>query len=343
MPEAAYADFWKTIQAGGTWQGVVKNRRKNGDHYWVQATVAPLRDGERLVGYTSIRRKALPKAVTRAEKIYAEIREKGKSRHYKLVKGGLQRKGVTGMLSRFQVTSLKAKLICMVLMSLLLLSLSGGLGVYALMVSGERLETLNRSGLQDVATLQRIERYIGQAVDLLEPVVRNPRQADMNVVNSEISLHTDTMQSLWATYYQSDAVTGNATEAFNEALTTWNAGVNTTLMAIQAGNGFAAFETFNDIVVATTQSLRETNIVLVEQERAEAEALLTGAESGRKQILIIQLALLAVGFLVMIALSMMILKSVFRSIVGARYTTFQIAAGNLANQNVQRTNERTMN
>lgn len=339
MPEAAYADFWKTIQAGGTWQGVVKNRRKNGDHYWVQATVAPLRDGERLVGYTSIRRKALPKAVTRAEKIYAEIREKGKSRHYKLVKGGLQRKGVTGMLSRFQVTSLKAKLICMVLMSLLLLSLSGGLGVYALMVSGERLETLNRSGLQDVATLQRIERYIGQAVDLLEPVVRNPRQADMNVVNSEISLHTDTMQSLWATYYQSDAVTGNATEAFNEALTTWNAGVNTTLMAIQAGNGFAAFETFNDIVVATTQSLRETNIVLVEQERAEAEALLTGAESGRKQILIIQLALLAVGFLVMIALSMMILKSVFRSIVGARYTTFQIAAGNLANQNVQRTND----
>lgn len=339
MPEAAYADFWKTIQAGGTWQGVVKNRRKNGDHYWVQATVAPLRDGERLVGYTSIRRKALPKAVTRAEKIYAEIREKGKSRHYKLVKGGLQRKGVTGMLSRFQVTSLKAKLICMVLMSLLLLSLSGGLGVYALMVSGERLETLNRSGLQDVATLQRIERYIGQTVDLLEPVVRNPRQADMNVVNSEISLHTDTMQSLWATYYQSDAVTGNATEAFNEALTTWNAGVNTTLMAIQAGNGFAAFETFNDIVVATTQSLRETNIVLVEQERAEAEALLTGAESGRKQILIIQLALLAVGFLVMIALSMMILKSVFRSIVGARYTTFQIAAGNLANQNVQRTND----
>ncbi|MDG4869287.1 PAS domain-containing protein, partial [Guyparkeria sp. 1SP6A2] len=39
MPEAAYADFWKTIQAGGTWQGTVKNRRKNGDHYWVNATV----------------------------------------------------------------------------------------------------------------------------------------------------------------------------------------------------------------------------------------------------------------------------------------------------------------
>ncbi|HDZ47324.1 hypothetical protein LCGC14_0029440 [marine sediment metagenome] len=339
MPEAAYADFWKTIQAGGTWQGVVKNRRKNGDHYWVQATVAPLRDGDRLVGYTSIRRKALPEAVVRAEKIYAEIREKGKSRHYKLAKGVLQRKGVTGILSRFQVTSLKAKLICMVIVSLMLLSLSGGLGVYALMVSGERLETLNRSGLQDVATLQRIERYIGQAVDTLEPVVRNPRQADMDVVNAEISRHTDTMQSLWASYYQADAVTDNATQAFNEALTTWNTGVATTLTAIQAGNGFAAFETFNDIVAPTTQALRETNIVLVEQERSEAEALLSGAQSGRQQILIIQLALLAIGFLVMISLSAMILKSIFRSLSGARYTTFQIAAGNLANQDVRRTND----
>ena len=63
MPEAAYKDFWKTIQAGTTWQGVVKNRRKNGDHYWVNATVAPLRDGERIVGYTSVRRKASEKAI----------------------------------------------------------------------------------------------------------------------------------------------------------------------------------------------------------------------------------------------------------------------------------------
>ncbi len=87
MPEAAYADFWKTIQAGGTWQGTVKNHRKNGDHYWVNATVAPLRDGERIVGYTSLRRKASAKRIARAEQVYAEIRAKGKSRRYRLHQG----------------------------------------------------------------------------------------------------------------------------------------------------------------------------------------------------------------------------------------------------------------
>ena len=339
MPQAAYADFWKTIQSGATWQGVVKNRRKNGDHYWVHATVAPLRDGERIVGYTSVRRKAAAKTIAKAEKVYAEIREKGKSRHYKLAQGTLRRKGLSGMLTRFQLTSLKAKLTSMVVASLLLLSLAGGLGVYALMVSGERLETLNRSGLGDVASLQHIERYIGQTVETLEPAVRNPRSADMDAVSADIDQYAEAMQTLWADYYADEAATVEAVQAFDSALTTWVAAVQTALVAIQEGNGFAAFEAFNDVVVPTTESLREMNSALVEQVRDDAEALVTQAQNARQQMLIAQLVLLAVGFLVMIGLSVMILKSVFRSLSGARAITFQIAAGNLAARERRQTND----
>lgn len=84
------------------------------------------------------------------------------------------------------------------------------------------------------------------------------------------------------------------------------------------------------MVVPTTDSLREMNGTLVELVRADAEALVTQAQGGRQQLLITQLVLLAIGFLVMIGLSVMILRSVFRSLSGARYITFQIAAGNLA-------------
>ena len=339
MPEAAYADFWKTIQAGETWQGVVKNRRKNGDHYWVHATVAPLRDGERIAGYTSVRRKASASAVARAEKVYAEIREKGKSRHYKLAQGALRRKGLTGILTRFQLTSLKAKLTSMVVASLLLISLAGGMGVYALVVSGERLETLNRSGLGEVATLQHVERYIGQTVETLEPVVRNPRQADLDAINAEIGEYTRSLNTLWLDYNIDDVAEIEANQAFDSALTTWDASVENTLIAIQEGNGFAAFEAFNDIVVPTTESLRELNSALVEQVRADAEALVSQAQSGRQQMLVVQLTLLAIGFLVMIGLSAMILKSVLRSLSGARYITFQIAAGNLAARGHRQTND----
>ncbi len=43
MPSAAFTDLWETIQSGVPWSGLVKNRRKNGDFYWVAASVVPIR------------------------------------------------------------------------------------------------------------------------------------------------------------------------------------------------------------------------------------------------------------------------------------------------------------
>lgn len=37
MPKAAFADMWFTLKQGEPWSGIVKNLRKDGDHYWVRA------------------------------------------------------------------------------------------------------------------------------------------------------------------------------------------------------------------------------------------------------------------------------------------------------------------
>lgn len=55
MPSAAFFDLWATIRAGQPWTGIVKNRRKDGDFYWVQANVTPLRAGDEIAGYLSVR------------------------------------------------------------------------------------------------------------------------------------------------------------------------------------------------------------------------------------------------------------------------------------------------
>ena len=44
MPPAAFADLWSTIKSGRPWRGIVKNRCKNGDFYWVSAVVTPLKE-----------------------------------------------------------------------------------------------------------------------------------------------------------------------------------------------------------------------------------------------------------------------------------------------------------
>ncbi|MBP1680444.1 MAG: putative cyclic di-GMP phosphodiesterase [Proteobacteria bacterium] len=43
MPKTAFRDLWKTIKdEKKTWQGIVKNRAKNGDTYYVKTTVQPI-------------------------------------------------------------------------------------------------------------------------------------------------------------------------------------------------------------------------------------------------------------------------------------------------------------
>ena len=73
MPSAAYEDLWKTIKTGKPWMGIVKNRCKNGDHYWVDAFVTPMFENDEIIGYQSVRIKPSQKHVDSAEKFYKQI------------------------------------------------------------------------------------------------------------------------------------------------------------------------------------------------------------------------------------------------------------------------------
>ncbi len=73
MPAEAFADLWRTIKAGKSWTGLVKNRCKNGDFYWVEATAAPLIKDAQVIGYTSIRVKPSRQQINAAEAAYRAI------------------------------------------------------------------------------------------------------------------------------------------------------------------------------------------------------------------------------------------------------------------------------
>ncbi len=73
MPAEAFADLWKSIKVGDPWIGVVKNRCKNGDYYWVEANVAPVMENGQVVEYMSIRRKPSREQVHQAEELYRKI------------------------------------------------------------------------------------------------------------------------------------------------------------------------------------------------------------------------------------------------------------------------------
>ena len=75
MPPAAYENMWSHLKAGRPWMGLVKNRCKNGDFYWVSAYITPVTNNGGVVGYESVRSCPNREDVHRAEKLYAKIRE----------------------------------------------------------------------------------------------------------------------------------------------------------------------------------------------------------------------------------------------------------------------------
>jgi aerotaxis receptor len=108
MPPEAFEDFWRTIQSGKAWTGLVKNRCKNGNHYWVEANSAPLYEGGRVTGYTSIRVKASREQVAAAEQAYKAIREGDKS--LEIREGNAIRRSVFDRFNFLRTLSLKAKM-----------------------------------------------------------------------------------------------------------------------------------------------------------------------------------------------------------------------------------------
>lgn len=75
MPEEAFRDMWTTISSGNPWSAPVKNRRKNGDHYWVMANAIPLMKDGKIIGYMSVRTEATQEQIQSADALYAKMRQ----------------------------------------------------------------------------------------------------------------------------------------------------------------------------------------------------------------------------------------------------------------------------
>jgi aerotaxis receptor len=108
MPVEAFADFWSTIKSGKAWTGLVKNRCKNGDHYWVEANAAPMLENGKIVGYTSIRVKPSRVQVAAAEEAYRAI--KNGSKEIEVCEGAAVRRSFFKRFNLLAILSIRSKI-----------------------------------------------------------------------------------------------------------------------------------------------------------------------------------------------------------------------------------------
>jgi aerotaxis receptor len=98
MPPAAFEDLWRTLKAGKPWRGMVKNRCKTGDYYWVDASANPIWENGAVIGYMSLRKKPSRAAVEAADELYRKLRD-GSAGSIGIREGKVVRSGLVGSLA----------------------------------------------------------------------------------------------------------------------------------------------------------------------------------------------------------------------------------------------------
>jgi len=173
MPPEAFDNLWTTLKAGKPWAGAVKNRRKNGDFYWVLATASPIVENGQVTGYTSIRTRLPADQRAEAEKVYALLREK-KAGGYAISAGVIRRRSIFDRLSLFTAT-LKARLI-----TLLVVQAAFMTSIAAFNLSPVGLGLLIAGLLMCTMLGMRTIRVIGGPLSMLNKAMLNLTQGKMD-------------------------------------------------------------------------------------------------------------------------------------------------------------------
>ncbi|UYG00077.1 PAS domain-containing methyl-accepting chemotaxis protein [Halomonas sp. GD1P12] len=333
MPPVAFKDLWQTARAQKTWRGLVKNRCKNGDHYWVEASVTPIIENDEVVGYTSVRIQASREAIDRAQRVYAEVNAGGGKAIY-LDKGRIRRRGALQRLKRLRLTTIRAKLVGMVVIGSALLLLGGGLGLFGINAAGDRLTQLHQNGLRDVIRLQQIDQGIALTRQSLVESDRMELVDRRFDIGDEITQRAEEISATWQAFFdREENATGLATEFDAQLETFFEGGVTSAVQVLQSDDALDVFTQLGDITTQINEEGRALSLMvneLIGQEQRAAEAMAADGERAQASMLTTQAIVMVVGLLALILLGVMILRSIVRPLNDASRFTLQIAGGNLA-------------
>lgn len=126
IPSAVFKDMWRTLKQGEVWTGIVKNRRKNGDYYWVRANVTPVMRQGKIQSFMSVRTSVKKEEIQQASALY-EAFNQGKYPSHTFIKGAFVYQGWQRWRSWQQTASLKKRLRFFILLPLPFMVLSAGM------------------------------------------------------------------------------------------------------------------------------------------------------------------------------------------------------------------------
>lgn len=331
MPPEAFENLWETLKAGKPWVGAVKNRRKNGEFYWVLATASPVRENGEITGYVSIRTKLPADQRAEAERVYAMIRDK-KGDSYRLDAGIIRRKSLRDRLAIFTGT-LNARLVTLVAMLGVFLLVVGSVGVLGTRASNTRLKSIYEDRAVPLAQLFEInDRMKDNTVLLFEAVANGRAGKPVGDVVQKINANLQAVTKVWAAYlktYLTPEEKGVA-EAFTPKR------VNYVEKGLKPGLALLAERKYDELGMLIAGPARELyDLARVELERLvaiqvkEAKIEYDAAEHQYGLLIGVAAGLLALGVIIGGLLGRQTIRAIVRPLHRLNETMLNVTAGKL--------------
>ena len=326
MPAEAFRDLWDTLKHGRPWSGLVKNRCKNGDHYWVRASVTPKPEG----GYMSVRVMANRDEILAAEALYKTFRNNPALRMHegKVVRGGLG--GLRDkVLARIDDTRIGRRLLAIMVIVMILL-----VGALAdSQRSGRAVEAEYRAHIAgDVA--QRVAYYklyaqglqMGQALRnvMLDPA--NPKAYD------NYSRASDAFEkaSLVARNLDDEGLRSGLPERIRKLRDEQRAHHERVFSLIKEGQGDTARQVLNKDETPKWREIRDLLLKEIDRLDEASPALLDSLNAQSDAALTRSLALGLGAVLLGALLATLLLSRIARQAARAEAMAAAVAGGNLS-------------
>ncbi len=334
MPAQAYADMWRYLQAGRSWTGMVKNRRKNGDYYWVQANASPMWENGKMVGYASVRVKPPRDAIAPTAAVYKRFVE-GLAQGLAIDRGRVVRSGLLGTLDNVRHPGIRGRLIGLLVGAALVIAAVGWFGLAGMNSANLQVKSLYREGTQAYAALDVVARLQLQNHFALSVLTARAKAEAVPAVLADVQKTTAEIDKVWAGYLAigHDADEKVVQDEFSALRRRYeDEGIKPTLAALQKGDMALADTLYTTAAETLFQPLKVNIDRQLAQQETNARRTMQEAESAYVTVRNTTVLAMLAGIALLLGLGWRLQQGITRPINQAVSIAKQIAAGYMGNK-----------
>lgn len=333
MPAEAFEDLWKSMKEERPWTGIVKNRCKNGDFYWVLANVTPYYENDKLVGYMSVRSKPSQKQVAEAADAYQKFRE-NKAGNLKIQAGQIVKKTLLGRFPSLENISIKARLLMVIAIMSILLLVIGGMGLLGMSKGSEGLRTVHNDRMLPSNQIFQVQKLLLTNRLRMTASLFNATPESIQKNLAEVEQNIAIIAQIWDAYSESSLTPVEKTLA-DKVASDKNRfvmeGLQPAILALRNNDAVLAGKIIEDKVNPLYEPVSEGIQKLLQLQVSIAKQEFEAGQARYYSTREIASVLIASGILLALWLSFSLLRSIVRPFNATISHFGQIAQGNYNN------------